>query len=66
MGCDLNNKIGSDSLGVESKQPEITFGGEFVREVSAGKEFNLVNFSEVAKGGPCTGIDPADESKNHV
>ena len=62
----LEQKIGSDSLGVESKHPEITFVGDFVMEVSAGKEFILVNFSEVAKGGPCTGIDPADESKNHV
>ena len=60
---DFNKKVGNDELGVRGNHPEVTFGGELVRELVASEEFILVNNSEVARGGPFTRIDPADETK---
>ena len=63
MAGDFNKKVGNDELGVTGNHPEITFGGELVRELVASEEFILVNNSEVARGGPFTRWDPSDETK---
>ena len=63
MAGDFNKKVGNDELGVTGNHPEISFGGELVRELVASEEFILVNNSEVARGGPFTRWDPSDETK---
>ena len=63
MTGDLNKKVGNDELGVRGNHPEISFGGELVRELIASREYIIVNNTEVAIGGPFTRIDPANENK---
>ena len=60
---DFNKKVGNDELGVRGNHPEITYGGELVRELIASEEYFIVNNSDVARGGPFTRIDPADENR---
>ena len=60
MVGDFNKKVGNDELGVKGNHPEVTFGGELVRELVASNEYFIVNNDDVARGGPFTRIDPAD------
>ena len=60
---DFNKKVGNDKFGVKGNHPEITYGGELVRELIASEEYHIVNDSEVAIGGPFTRTDPSDENK---
>ena len=60
---DLNKKVGNDHLGVKGNHPEISYGGELIRELVASGQYLIVNNTDVAIGGPFTRLDPADETK---
>ena len=63
-GClllgDMNRKIGNDWLGVMGNKPEISKGGELIRDLLESKEYVLINNTELAEGGPFTREDPGN------
>ena len=50
-------------MGVKGNHPEISYGGELIRELVASGQYLIVNNTDVAIGGPFTRLDPADENK---
>ena len=60
---DMNVAIGSDELGVEGNNSEVSHGGHVIRNFLKDGKFILINNSTVAKGGPFTRRDPADRNK---
>ena len=57
---DFNKHIGNDELGVTGNHDKISFGGHLVRDLLSSGEFELVNNSEKARGGPFTRFSPSE------
>ena len=61
LGGDLNKLVGCDEYGVPGNHPEVSPGGQLLRDLLATGNWILVNGlgKEVVKGGPFTRQDPA-------
>ena len=53
---DLNRKVGTGILGIEGNNPNISFGGQLVRDLL----YVLLNNLPVATGGPWTWVSRSD------
>ena len=57
---DLNKLVGDGSLGIPGNNPEVTAGGQMVRDLVESGNWVLINsMEEVVQGGPYTRQDPA-------
>ena len=53
-------QVGNDHLGVPGNQPEVTIGGELIRDLVESGNWVMVNaMEEKVEGGPFTRQDPA-------
>ena len=57
---DMNRKIGNDKYGVPGNHPQISVGGQLIRDMLSAGTMVLVNRLDVTKGGPWTRFDPSD------
>ena len=66
LAGDLNKLVGNDLLGVPGSHPQISIGGQLLRDLLATKNWVLVNSmgDEVVEGGPWTREDPATGEKS--
>ena len=57
---DMNKQVGNDHLGVPGNHPEVTPGGQLIRDLVESGNWVLVNaMEEKVEGGPFTRQDPA-------
>ena len=56
----MNKQVGNDHLGVPGNHPEVSPGGQLVRDLVESREWVLINAMEQkVEGGPFTRADPA-------
>ena len=57
---DLNKLVGNDHLGIPGNHPEVSVGGQLIRDLVKSGDWMLVNsMEEKVVGGPYTRLDPA-------
>ena len=54
---DLNRGIGAGDLGVEGNKPQVSYGGQLLRDLLATNKYVLLNKLPMAKGGVWTWVD---------
>ena len=54
---DMNRAIGAGELGVEGNKPNISYGGQLIRDLLASKKYSLLNSQPIAEGGVWTWVD---------
>ena len=59
---DFNRAVGNDTLGVAENHPQVSFGGELIRELLEDDRYILLNNSKVTEGGPWTWESRLDQS----
>ena len=62
----MNVAIGNDDLGVQDNSSVVSHGGQIIRNFLMDGKYDLVNNTNVVRGGPFTRCDPADKSKQSL
>ena len=59
---DLNRAIGAGQCSVEGNEPNISYGGQPLRDLLASEKYVLLNGLSLAEGGPWTWVDGSNSS----